>query len=229
MAKQLKLTGHMYSRLKIGRDLTKKKSKERNFSKERSIISYVLSSLHPNSKMFFLDQIKLITYQTPRYAWIKRGQAVISYDWPERLLYTVNVIASLEQIEALVITKGEIKSEDTVHFVQGFLKSNEKEGRSVVILLDQASWHRSDLVNNSSIHQYLLLNIPGRYDLNFVESVFSYIRNHWRRRRAGLESDTEIFNEIVEIYRNANTEKRFTNWRRGYFKVLLHILLAWIE
>lgn len=141
----------------------------------------------------------------------------------------MNVVASLEQVEALMITKGEINSKDTIYFVQSVLRTVEKEGKSVALLLDQASWHCSNSVKNSAIYKYLLLNIARKFDLNFVESVFSYIRNHWRRRRSGLESENEVCKEIVQIFRNANTEKRFRNWKRGYLKVLLRNMLSWTE
>lgn len=66
IASQLKMEGFQYSRLKTGKDLVKRKMKVRSQSKEQSITSHVLASLQPNSTMYFMDQIKLIMYQTPK-------------------------------------------------------------------------------------------------------------------------------------------------------------------
>ena len=54
--------------------------------------------------------------------------------------------------------------------------------KSYTILLDNASWHKAEMINKAKASDFLFFNEARMFQLNIIENAFSFVRHAFRIR-----------------------------------------------
>lgn len=225
--KRLKASGLKYKKLNRQR----REPIERNLSptKLKKVIWTVVQAMAKgDDNILFLDEAVFPCMQTSQHCWMRKGQEVI-YNRRESV-QTLEVIALCSQsgFVAFQVYNADINKQ-AIHYFLTQVLSRLGGRKKVLILLDNAGWHQSNLILKSSMKELLLFNVAYCWESNLIENTFSKMKSLWRTRRVAKDLDDEI-KSLVEIFRTSwhrDGEDDFEGYRRQYYRqleVLLHLL-----
>lgn len=188
-----------------------------------NVIAHVAQCLNdPTAEMLYLDEFKLPLVQTPERYWSDRNPDNVLYynrrDSPDISL-TAIALCSTRGFEAVQIFQNEINGTDFLHFLDIAVARLPAQKR-YSILADNATWHSSQVVQKSKAYQFLAFNVAGMYQLNLIETAFSYTRNSFRKRQSSdnLEEEASRVSHILFDERNG---VRFDGFYRNHLRSLL--------
>jgi transposase len=118
-----------------------------------------------------------------------------------------------------------INKEATYYFLTEVLKRTPAD-KPLVVLLDNAGWHKANVVSKSSFAKFLLFNVPRCWEANLIENCFSKLKDRWRRRplRVDLRGETDLQGEVdylAELLMEGSSEEDFSGYRRQYLRQLI--------
>lgn len=163
--------------------------------------------------VLFLDEAAFPCFQTSDYCWQQIDGPEVVYNRRDNY-NTLHVIAicSQRQYVAFQVFTQPPNREAIFYFLAEVLSHFEPD-KKVVILLDNAGWHQSNLILDSKIRDVLLFNVPYCWEGNFIENTFSKMKALWRKRRVAKDTEEEI-ESLLEMLMIGTTEKDFGGYRR---------------
>ena len=174
--------------------------------------------------LLFLDEVMFPYNHTPVRCWRPKDQPFTGYkervQGKEQL--TCVALCSKTRVIAIQISEDTMDGEALVYFLTEALKCEGLPDR-VVVLLDNARFHTSVLVRQSSIGQFLLKNVTSCYELNLIEMVFSRVKQLWKRRPSVPTVDEEV-HQVVSCFRQAQLPQDFAGYRRQYLRNAAELL-----
>lgn len=183
-------------------------------------MSIVVSGLgdRANSDIVFVDQFKMVCRQTPTKGWLTKDADMLFDARPDNLTLTACVACSVDKFLGAMYFLRELTSHDFVHFLceLSFRLSLKKRWR---ILLDNAPWHSANLVKSSIFSSLLIFNIPGLYQLNFIEESFGKVRHRFRSRKV-VDSLREEVEQMNQILFDQGQKSAFDGYKRYYIRTL---------
>ena len=192
----------------------------------RSLATHILAGMpgsQGSEKILFCDEIKLPLYQAADNAWLIKNELdetklVELQARPDNSQLVLMILCSCEGFVSVQVCLEDIRGIEFLNYLQRPIQTLP-EGR-YRILADCAKWHKGPTIENTSSNQFLLLNIPGLYDINLIENSFSAIRAAFRRRPM-MESLAEQISFISKEFFREDNKKRF----RGYCRNLLRSIV----
>lgn len=140
------------------------------------------------------------------YAWLPTG---VQTGIPSATRKVLNVFAlmSLDQKLTSYPTKGRINSEFVINCLEDFVSKIKKP---TVVVLDQASWHTSQLVKlqiNRWQEKGMYLFLLPKYSpqLNAIEILWRFIKYKWLRPKDYNDHDS-LFKAVCNILANFGTK-----------------------
>lgn len=200
--------------------------KERGIPPDPENICYVITNQaeilsRQDTVLIFMDEMKLHLYQTaPKHWTFDKMPDTRQYDdRPSQRLITALAACTVEGFIAVNLVDGEVNSNDTAEFLERLIESQPNDKR-YVILLDNATWHKSKLMNESDAWRFLLFNEKRQYKLNLIENAFSYVRDFFRKRPE-FESREEEMRHILNIFFDSKQKERFEGFHRNHIRNLI--------
>ena len=132
------------------------------------------------------------------------------------------VLCSCKSFIGFQVCLEDIRGIEFLNFLQRSIQTLP-EGK-YKILADCATWHRGPVIESTPSNQFLLLNIPGLFEINMIENSFSAIRAAFRRRPT-FETIAEEISFISKEFLHEENKRMF----RGYTKNLLRSLIKLSE
>ena len=175
--------------------------------------------------IFYLDEMKFPLYQTPERCWTNRSQQqqrVYNRREVPDLQLTAIALCSTRGFEAVQIYPTEITGADFAYFIHNAF-SRLPSNRSITVLADNASWHCSSVVKKTPAYKMLRFNVPHMFQLNLIETAFSFVRNDFRKR-ATVDTTEEEAKQIMSIFFDPKNEERFKGIYRNHLRSLLKYL-----
>ena len=168
--------------------------------------------------LLYLDEVYFPYNHTPNKCWRPKDQPFSGFK--ERVTskeqLTCIALCSQTRLIAIQISEAAMDGEALVHFLTEALKCEGLPDR-VVVLLDNATYHRSAQVRRSSIGSLLLDNVTACYELNLIEMVFSRVKQLWKRRPSVPSIEEEV-RQVVDCFREAQVPQDFAGYRRQYLR-----------
>jgi hypothetical protein len=93
----------------------------------------------------------------------------------------------------------------------------------VTVLLDNAKYHTSLFINQSSIGKYLVFNVAKCWELNMIEVFFSKIKHRWQTRAVVRRREDEV-EQLIRMFRECQVAEDFGGYRRQYLRNVQEIL-----
>jgi hypothetical protein len=222
--KRLKASGLKYKKLSRQR----REPQERRFNPtelKKVIWTVVQAMANGDDTILFLDEAAFPCMQTSEHCWMRKGQEVV-YN-RRKSDETLNVIALCSQsgFVAFQVYTADINKQAIHYFLTQVLDKLDTK-KKLVILLDNAGWHQSNLILKSSMKELLLFNVAYCWETNLIENTFSKMKSLWRTRKVVNDLDKEI-DSLVEIFRSSwhrEGEEDFDGYRRQYYRQLTALL-----
>ena len=172
-----------------------------------------------NVLMMYLDEAEFPLRNSADYCWAKDQERPL-YNRRDEVQQALHVIAlcTKEGYFAFQICKDHPNQHVILYFLRRLFSQLPHEQR-VLILLDNAGWHVSRLVQDSEVGQYLFFNAPRMYELNLIENSFAKAKAMWRQRPVAIELKEEV-KFLVELFKNRQTREDFAGYRRQYLRNL---------
>ena len=209
--------------LKITYKKAFKFSEKRNSQKtktQRKLTSrYLLSSINRSHEIVFIDEVGFNQNLSPLYGYTKAGTRCSIIRPFKSTNYSVVAATTSEQLVALQIFKGSVKSQDFCGFFANLTNYlSETKPDSYVFLMDNASIHKSKIFQNAVKKNFAILyNAPYSPMLNCIEEVFSKWKNTLRKMLP--ENEKDLLSKIVESSKSIT----YTDCQ-NYFRHLLKML-----
>lgn len=222
--RRLHATGHRYHLLAKKRKVEKE---PRHSSKEVLAVVRHLAQCMANERVetFYVDEVHFPLYQTALRHWTTGEQQ-------EELVYNrrsvpdtkISAIAlcDLEKFRAVQFFERDITADDFAFFMQEFLVTIGKPYR-VSILLDNATWHKSNVIEQSGFKKLLFFNAPGLFQANPIENCFSFVRACFRKRPL-VHSNVEEARLLAGIFFDSANIRKFEGISRNHLRSLLRLL-----
>jgi DDE superfamily endonuclease len=185
-----------------------------------NVLKHVVGGLwETNKRVLFVDEFKLPLYQTPTHCWGTRTD-----DDPrinsrfDRVVITAIVMCSTTGFEFVQLCLDEVTSKDFMYFMQECVARLPVD-KAYTFLMDNATWHKSEMLRHSDVFRLFCFNVPGVFQLNMIENAFSGVRSDFRRRPV---CDT-LANEVKNIARLFGPEingERFKGYHKNYLRSL---------
>lgn len=211
---------------RVPKILRPKKNKKKKPKPER--IRYIISTLAKAltddcTEVFYADEMKLPLHQTSEFHWTKEKQPDSrTYGVRNsRDLLTAIALCSTRRFEAVKIVAGEVNSIDVLHFLQKFIEDLPKTKR-YIILVDNAPWHTSNIIQNSDVNRFLLFNEPYQFRLNMIENAFSYVRQAFRKRPDEADKHIEM-DTALKIFFEEFQQSKFEGYFRNHLRNLIDV------
>jgi hypothetical protein len=217
LRRKLKASGRRYVKLKRERKVQIEKRWNKVVLK-RVIWTAVQAMAREKEAILFLDEAAFPCNQTTDYCWVRKGERVI-YNRREKT-ETLNVIALCNQkgYVAFQVHSRE-PNKEAIHFFLTQVLERLKDMKKVVILLDNAGWHHSNLVEKSKVRELLLFNVAYCWESNMIENTFSKMKSLWRQRRVARTTEEEV-ETLVGMFREGWSKSDFAGYRRQYYRQL---------
>ena len=211
---------------RVPKILRPKKSRRRQPDSERIrfIITALAKALTDDcTEVFYADEMKLPLHQTSEFHWTKDKQPDSrTYGMRNsRDLLTAIALCSTRRFEAVKIVEGEVNSIDVVHFIERFIESLPKTKR-YIILVDNAPWHKSNIIQSSDVKRFLLFNEPYQFRLNMIENAFSYVRQAFRKRQDEADKHIEM-DTALKIFFEEFQQVKFEGYFRNHIRNLIDV------
>lgn len=161
----------------------------------------------PGIKTFFGDEAGFEGDPRPRHRWVKRGSR------PTQPYYgghvRQNVVGAVNPADGQLVSLI-VPHNDTAIF-QAFLDTMAKEvpqenGKRVVLILDNASWHKSKSLHWHHIEAKFLP--PYSPDFNPIERLWQHLKSHYLAgflTKRGAELSEKIFESIQKLLTKPET------------------------
>ena len=187
-------------------------------------VSMITQAMLQNEEtLYFLDEVEFPLNSTSDYAWYDKSDPPIYNRRPEtESLYAI-AICDRQMFRAVQVHLGPVNKEGVLYFMQEFLRSLAPQ-RSTLVLMDNAGWHKANLVVKSAVGETIWFNVPRMYELNLIENGFSAVKSSFRRRPVMRELSEEVA-WLVELFRQREHLGRFAGYRRESIKQLIKFLL----
>ena len=220
IARTLKQRGFRYRRITHTRRL-------RRF--EEPDVCRVLSTCLPafdraDESLLFLDEVVFPFNHTPRYCWRNADQPLGGFK--ERTIckgkLIVIALCSKTRMIAIQVHTQEMQGQAIVHFLTEALARLDTQDR-VTVLLDNAKYHTSLFINQSSIGKYLVFNVAKCWELNMIEVFFSKIKHRWQTRAVVRRREDEV-EQLIRMFRECQVAEDFGGYRRQYLRNVQEIL-----
>ena len=220
ITKQIKLRGYAWKRLKRTPARPDPRRRVSHPHLIHQVVSTVVTGLFDDDKeVYFVDEFKLPLFQTPDYSWSKgTDRDYLFNSRPETLVYTGIVLCSIRGFEAYQIYTDEVNSRDFLYFMQEAIGRLPTD-KAITVVMDQATWHKAELLRQSDVYRLFCFNAPGVFQLNMIENAFSAIRSDFRKR-AVTTTTTEELHAISELFSWEVNEKRFVGYYKNYLRSL---------
>jgi hypothetical protein len=221
--KRLKAKGYQYKRIK-GPFSVKKNNEERYehpcLQETISMVAQTFGQLE--KEIFWLDEVKFPLQSTGQYAWVKEGTKPAYNDRPQNLTLHAICLCDRTNFKAVQFFLDEIKSNDILYFIKTFLNTYVTAPETI-ILLDNATWHKSEDIRQSEVYQFLWFNAPGVFEANLIENAFSAIKTQFRTRKE-TESLVDELTMMKRLFVDPENKKRFEGYRKNYLRGLRRML-----
>jgi hypothetical protein len=220
----LKNNGLSYKKLERRR----KVKDERKYNKgelKKVIWTAVQAMARDDETILFLDEATFPCNQTSDYCWVReREEPIYNRRESTENLYLIALCSQRGYVAFQVHSKEPNK--EAIHYFLSQVLERLEEKKRVVVLLDNAGWHLSNLVISSRMSELLLFNVAYCWESNLIEITFSKMKSLWRQRRVVRTFGEEVDN-LVRVVRGGWSEKNFGGYRRQYYRqleVLLRLL-----
>ena len=175
-----------YKRIKRQHKETEKKERQRRFALGW-IIQTTLNA--QNYELMFLDEFSISDRSFKFFGWSKKGKSGFVRAIPDSFCMSFFVAFRVENFYGIMGTEGTGTSQKFIHFLAKVLKERRKmtlnEAKELVILLDNASIHKtkmvSKFVNDSKIR--LITIPPYEPSLNPVEKFILAVKMKLRQKK----------------------------------------------
>ena len=237
---QIKKLQPMFSKKRITRELIDRGKKWRKMKKVpqpckregpdhreiyRVINNVVIGLWKDNKEILFVDEFKLPLNQTPTHCWGRGDQDDPRFNGRfDNITITGIVMCSVSEFKFVQLYIDEVTSKDFLYFVQECI-DKLPTNKAYSIVLDNASWHKSELVRNSDVYRFFCFNVPGVFQLNMIENSFSGVRNDFRHRTVS-DSLVQEIKEIANLFLPDVSRKRFVGYYKNYLRSLIKYLLS---
>ena len=183
---------------RIRHEPTHRWGKEININKELSKF-YEEIQKHPIEDIICIDETSIKSLQKRNHCYSRRGTRCVIKTQSQDVFkkYTGIFAISVNGVEGWdLYEKGGINTERLVAFLQEFItgKYNNK-----VIILDNASAHKNDIIRNLvNKHNKLIYSVPYQHFSNSIENYFSMLKSKLHKMN-GLKYDNLKENIIKAI------------------------------
>ena len=193
------------------------------------VISHIAQAVtDPNTIMLYCDEMKFPLYQTADKKWARfdtemQDLPVYNRRYEDtKLQLTAIALCSLEKFEAVQIFKGEVTGPDFLYFLNQTI-SRMDPSKNYSILVDNASWHKADIISKAKASDFLFFNEARMFQLNIIENAFSFVRHAFRIREHLFTMEEEA-NTIARIFFDKQNVNRFKGLFRNHLRMLLEQL-----
>jgi len=218
---RLKASGKRYVKLKRERKVKEEKNLDKRELKG-VIWTAVQAMARERETILFLDEAAFPCNQTTDYCWVRGGERVV-YNRRERN-ENLHVIALCSQSGYVAFqVHSKEPNKEAIHFFLSQVLDRVRDKDRVVILLDNAGWHHSNLVERSKMRELLLFNVAYCWESNMIENTFSKMKSLWRQRRVARTVEEEV-ETLVGMFREGWSRRDFAGYRRQYYRQLEGLL-----
>lgn len=220
IARTLRQHGYRYRRIRHTR--------QRRVFSEAEVCRVVSTCLpafdRADETLLFLDEVIFPLNHTPKHCWRNTYQSTGGFY--ERTTcetkLTAIALCSKTRMIAIQIHTQEMESQAVIHFLTEALRRVRTPER-VVVLLDNARYHSSAMVMQSSIAKYLVRNVPECWELNMIELCFSKLKHLWRTRAVVRCAEEEV-PQLIRLFRECQIAQDFAGYRRQYLRNVQQML-----
>jgi len=224
ISKRLKLKGRRFAKPIVNQKPKRRVATRENIEVLHSNLSIITQGLASTTSLVLTqDEIKFPISQVPTKIWRQSDSLTDTIRTGPEVTITCAVLASLDHFLTIQFYSKEMTARDFEYFMVRSLELLQLRVSKTIIILDRAPWHQGADVLRSQVSKLFLFNLPGWYELNPVESMFSKIRKLFRSR-AVCESIKEELIQIVSIFQRSNTTTKLGSWKRGFTKSCLKVL-----
>ena len=218
--KRLHAKGRKYLKLKKSRRV----EEFRTFNKDqlKSVIWTALQSMKEGGEtILFLDEAEFPLYATSEHGWcLPDDRPTYNRRPSESSLYAI-CLCSQKGILAAQVYLENVNKEGVHYFLTEVLKRIPGSKR-LVILLDNAGWHKANLVLKSSMARLLFFNVSRCWEANLIENCFAKLKDKWRRRPFTEDLQREV-DWLVGILMEGSTKDDFGGYCRQYLRQLISL------
>lgn len=224
IARRLKLRGFKWRQLRRQRKNPKKEKP--NHKRVVEVICHMVQAHNsPNCKTIFIDEAHFPLYQTSDHRWtlgLHQDDLVYNRRPVEERKLSVIAACDVRGFIAMQVFVRDITKEDFLYYLQKLLQRCER-GQRVTVLADNATWHTSSAVVDTTAGQFLYFNVPGLFRVNAIENCFSFVRSEFRKRPlvGSLEEEAKL---LVNIFFHRDNEKRFIGVHKNHLRQMLLLL-----
>lgn len=183
-------------------------------------VSMITQAMLQNEEtLYFLDEVQFPLNSTSDYAWYEKNDPPVYNRRPDTESLYVIAICDRQMFRAVQVHFEPVNKEGILYFMQEFLRSLAPQ-KSTLVLMDNAGWHKANLVVKSAVGEAIWFNVPRMYELNLIENGFSAVKASFRRRPA-MEEISEEVAWLVELFRQREHLERFPGYRRKFLRNLI--------
>lgn len=219
--KRLLASGKKYVKLQRAR----KAGDGRRFDLEqlKTVLWTALQAMEgTDEQILFLDEVEFPAYCTSDYAWCQpQDRPVYNRRLDTDSLFAICLCSKKRMIAAQVFR--ERINKEAMHFFLTEVLKRLPASQKLVILLDNAGWHKARLISQSSMTRLLLFNVSRCWEANLIENCFSKLKDRWRRRPVAA-SEQEENQFLCKLLMQGSTEADFAGYRRQYLRQLITLL-----
>lgn len=217
----LKNNGLRYKKLERRRKV-KDEQKYNKGELKKVIWTTVQAMARDDETILFLDEATFPCNQTTDYCWMRdREEPIYNRRDSTESLFLIALCSQRGYVAYQVHSKEPNK--EAIHYFLSQALEGLEEKKRIVILLDNAGWHLSNLTTSSKMSELLLFNVPCCWESNLIEITFSKMKSLWRQRRVVRTIGEEVEN-LVRVVRGGWSEKNFGGYRRQYYRQLEALL-----
>ena len=175
-----------------------------------------------DEQILFMDEVEFPAYCTSDYAWcLPDGRPTYNRRLDTDSLFAICLCSKKRMVAAQVFT--DRINKEAVHFFLTEVLKKLSTSQRLVILLDNAGWHKARLIMHSDLNRLLLFNVARCWEANLIENCFSKLKDKWRRRPvAATEQQEKRF--IGELLMLGSKESDFSGYRRQYLRQLISLI-----
>jgi hypothetical protein len=192
-----------------------------------SVVTHLAQCLMNEAvEVYYLDEVHFPLAQTSDHHWtlVNEEREELFYNRRETSGDKLSVIAmcNKERFVAVQVFTHEICGDDFLFFLQEALTHVPSKAK-ISILIDNATWHKSESVLKSQAFKALYFNAPGLFESNLIENSFSFVRSDFRKRPLvhSLEEEAGL---LLGIFFDDRNRRRFEGIERNHIRTLQSLL-----
>ena len=186
--------GYKYRRIK---PKPKKASNDRyEYESLPETISFIAQALGEyGESIFFLDKVKFPLHSTGEYCWVKDAGNIMFNDRLDNMTLHFIALCSKNGFVAFQIFLDEITATDVLYFLTEFLRTYVT-APNMMILLDNAAWHKAEILRLNPVYMFLWFNAPKVFEVNLIENSFSAIKTEFKTRKV----HEHLLDEVQKVF-----------------------------